>query len=135
VYTKLYHANFGRMRRLIAVRTTGPQGQLTYVGTDHLGGTIRVTHTSFVALDQERYTPFGVSRDQAPNLATITDHKFTGQTEDAVIGLQWFASRAYDASLGRFVAADAATSHLTGSRSAPVEHWTRQTRLGRHATR
>ena len=49
--TKHYNANLGRMRRLLAVRKGGT---LTYVGTDHLGSTIRVTDTNFSPVDLMR---------------------------------------------------------------------------------
>ncbi len=73
------------MRRLIAVRKT-PAGQsstLTYVGTDHLGSTIRVADTTFAAVDLQRYTPFGEKRNPPVEGANLpTDRKFTGQIED-----------------------------------------------------
>lgn len=97
VVTKYYHA----LGRLLAFRKGGV---LKWVGTDHLGGTIRVADVLFSPLDQMRYTPHGVSRDAAPNLGT--DHKFTSQIEDASIGLYWYNARAYDPAIGRFTCAD-----------------------------
>jgi RHS repeat-associated protein len=99
--TKLYHANLGRMRRLIAVRKNGT---LYWVGTDHLGGTVRVADASFAPVDQMRYTPYGVPRDAGTSLPT--DHLFTSQVYDASTGLYWYGSQAYDPHLGRFTAPD-----------------------------
>lgn len=93
-----YYSAFGRT---IALRKNGV---LSYVGTDHLGGTIRVADSSFAPLDQMRYTPYGVDRD--PGMHLDTDHKFTSQIEDESVGLYWYASRAYDPMLGRFTAPD-----------------------------
>jgi RHS repeat-associated protein len=93
-----YYAGLGRT---LAMRTNGT---LYWMGTDHLGGTLRVTDASFAHLDQLRYTPYGVSRD--PGTALGTDHLFTGQIQTQSIELYWYASRAYDPTLGRFCCPD-----------------------------
>ena len=51
-----------------------------------------------------RYRPYGEDRDTGSSLNT--DRKFTGQTEDETAGLYWYASRAYDPAIGRFVSPD-----------------------------
>ena len=51
-----------------------------------------------------RYRPYGEDRDAGSTLNT--DRKFTGQTEDEAAGLYWYASRAYDPAIGRFVSPD-----------------------------
>jgi RHS repeat-associated protein len=108
VVTKYYAA----LERLLAFRKNGA---LRWVGTDHLGGTVRVANASFTPLDQMRYTPFGVSRDSGSNLGT--DHRFTSQVEDSSIGLYWYASRAYDPALGRFTCPDSIVSKAKSRRS------------------
>ena len=99
--TKYYSASFGAMSRPVAFRRGGT---LHWVGSDHLGGTIRVLNSSFTALDGMRYKPYGEDRDAGTSLNT--DRKFTGQTEDEAAGLYWYASRAYDPEIGRFVSPD-----------------------------
>ena len=79
-------------------------GTLHWLGSDHLGSTLRVLDSSFTALDGMRYKPYGEDRDTGSSLNT--DRKFTGQTEDEAAGLYWYASRAYDAAIGRFVSPD-----------------------------
>lgn len=101
VFMKYYYATIGSQRRLVAFRKGGT---LYYVGIDHLGGTIRVVDSSFTAVDQMRYKPYGSSRDSGSALQT--DRLFTGQTQDAVAGTYWYASRMYDANLGRFCQPD-----------------------------
>ena len=101
VVTKYYSASLGAMRRPLAFRRGGT---LHWLGSDHLGGTIRVLNDSFTALDGMRYKPYGEDRDTGNALAT--DRKFTGQTEDEAAGLYWYASRAYDPAIGRFVSPD-----------------------------
>ena len=89
------------MSRPVAFRRGGT---LHWVGADHLGGTVRVLNDSFTALDGMRYKPYGEDRDAGT--ALVTDRKFTGQTEDEAAGLYWYASRAYDPAIGRFVSPD-----------------------------
>ena len=85
-------------------RLASPSDTLHWAGSDHLGGTIRVLDGSFTALDGMRYKPYGEDRDTGSSLNT--DRKFTGQTEDEAAGLYWYASRAYDPAIGRFVSPD-----------------------------
>ena len=99
--TKYYSASLGALSRSVAFRRGGT---LHWVGADHLGGTIRVLNSSFTALDGMRYKPYGEDRDTGSSLNT--DRKFTGQTEDETAGLYWYASRAYDPAIGRFVSPD-----------------------------
>ncbi len=99
--TKYYSASLGAMSRPVAFRRGGT---LHWVGSDHLGGTIRVMDSSFAAVDGMRYKPYGEDRDTGSGL--VTDRKFTGQTEDEAAGLYWYASRAYDPTIGRFVSPD-----------------------------
>ena len=99
--TKYYSASLGAMSRPVAFRRGGT---LHWVGSDHLGGTVRIMDSSFTALDGMRYKPYGEDRDTGSSLNT--DRKFTGQTEDETAGLYWYASRAYDPAIGRFVSPD-----------------------------
>ena len=99
--TKYYSASLGALSRPVAFRRGGT---LHWVGSDHLGGTVRVLDSSFTALDGMRYKPYGEDRDAGT--ALVTDRKFTGQTEDEAAGLYWYASRAYDPEIGRFVSPD-----------------------------
>jgi RHS repeat-associated protein len=101
VITKYYSASFGSISRAIALRRADT---LYFVGSDHLGSTIRAADSSFLAVDGMRYKPYGESRDIGSSLQT--DHKFTSQIEDSSIGLYWYGSRAYDAALGRFLIPD-----------------------------
>lgn len=51
-----------------------------------------------------RYFPYGKTRYD--DGSTPTSRRFTGQIEDATIGLYFYNARFYDAALGRFVQAD-----------------------------
>ncbi len=99
--TKYYSASLETLSRPVAFRRGGT---LHWVGSDHLGGTVRIMDSSFTALDGMRYKPYGEDRDTGSSLNT--DRKFTGQTEDEAAGLYWYASRAYDPDIGRFVSPD-----------------------------
>ena len=108
--TKYYSASLGALSRPVAFRRGGT---LHWVGSDHLGGTIRVLDSSFTALDGMRYKPYGEDRDTGSSLNT--DRKFTGQTEDETAGLYWYASRAYDPEIGRFCLAGCARAGSPGN--------------------
>jgi RHS repeat-associated protein len=117
-----YYAALGR---LIAFRKNG---SLRWVGTDHLGSTVRVANANFAALDQMRYTPWGVSRDAGTNLDT--DHKFTSQVEDASLRLYWYVSRAYDPALGRFTCPDSIVPNPGNPQSLNRYSYVRNNPLG-----
>ena len=51
-----------------------------------------------------RYHPYGVTRYSWGS--TPTGYRFTGQREDATIGLYFYNARYYDPALGRFISAD-----------------------------
>jgi len=77
-------------------------GKVTYLHGDHLGSASLATDASGARVSEMRYTPFGETRyGDAP-----TDRRFTGQREEAGIGLYDFNARFYAASVGRFVSAD-----------------------------
>jgi len=77
-------------------------GKVTYLHGDHLGSASLATDASGAKVSAMRYTPFGETRfGDAP-----TDRRFTGQREEAGIGLYDYGARFYSASLGRFISAD-----------------------------
>jgi RHS repeat-associated protein len=85
----------------VAVRTNGT---LSWVLTDQISSTT-VTASATGDLNSEiRYTAFGTIRYQ--NGVTPTDYRYTGQLQQAVIGLYYYNARWYDPQLGRFVQAD-----------------------------
>ena len=135
--TKYYSA----LGRLVAQRTNAV---LNWIGTDHLGGTIRVTDVNFNPLDLMRYTPYGIGRD--PGTALGTDHLFTSQIQDASTQLYWFNSRSYDTWIGRFCQPDSSVPSASDPQSLnryayvrnnpltrvdPTGHWDLGTQSGR----
>jgi len=81
-----------------------------YLLGDHLGST-SVTALANGAFDTEtRYYPWGGVRWSSG--ASPTDYLFTGQQEVDYIGLYFYNSRFYDASLGRFVSPDSIIPNL-----------------------
>ena len=58
-----------------------------------------------------RYYPYGETRYISGS--TPTSYRFTGQREDATIGLYFYNARFYDAALGRFVQADSIVPDFT----------------------
>ena len=101
VVSKYYYAQLGPYRRLVAVRKGG---DLSYIHSDHLGGTYVVTNTSGAEVGRELYHSFGKSRAESGTIPT--DKKFTGQTLDASTGIYYYGARYYDPDLRRFTQPD-----------------------------
>jgi RHS repeat-associated protein len=101
VITKLYYAQLGPYRRLIAVNRAGT---LYYVHTEHLGGTNILSDSSGNEVGALRYHSYGQGRVQTGSVPT--DRRFTGQILDLSSGLYHYGARYYDADLGRFVQPD-----------------------------
>ncbi len=77
---------------------------LRFLLGDHLGSTAITATSSGSKLAELRYYPWGGVRYSYGT--TPTDYRFTGQQEIVTIGLYFYNSRFYDASLGRFVSPD-----------------------------
>jgi RHS repeat-associated protein len=77
---------------------------LFYMLGDHLGSTSLVTDAAGNEVSEKRYTPWGETRYSSG--AAPSSRGFTGQQEEAGIGLYFFNARWYDPSLGRFTQAD-----------------------------
>jgi RHS repeat-associated protein len=95
--TKYYFAGATRL----AVRTNGT---LSYLLGDHLGSSSVTTNASGVKTASALYKAFGETRYSSGALGT--DYKFTGQREQAELGLYFYGARWYDGSLGRFIQPD-----------------------------
>ncbi|MFZ2360400.1 MAG: RHS repeat-associated core domain-containing protein, partial [Anaerolineae bacterium] len=95
---KYYYA--GGVR--IAMRSGG---QTYYLLGDHLGGTnVTANGTNGAELGRVLYRPWGETRLSSGS--TPTTWRFTGQREDATIGLYFYNARYLDPQLGRFISAD-----------------------------
>jgi RHS repeat-associated protein len=97
VVTKYYFAGATRL----AVRTNG---MLSYLLGDHIGSSSVTTDANGVKTASALYKAFGETRFSAGNLGT--DYKFTGQREEASLGIYYFNARWMDPSLGRFTSPD-----------------------------
>jgi RHS repeat-associated protein len=81
-------------------------GIVSWLLSDHLGSTaVTADGVSGVRTAELWYKPWGESRG-TPFGATPTTYRFTGQREDASIGLYFYNARYYDPALGRFTQAD-----------------------------
>ena len=70
---------------------------------DHLGSTSVATDNSDAKTGGMGYKPWG-EIEPATTWGTIpTKHRFTGQIEEASLGLYFFNARWLDSSLGRFI--------------------------------
>ena len=75
---------------------------LSYLHGDHLGSTVLETNTSGTMTADQQYYAYGRQRDTGP---VVTDHKFTGQKQDAT-GLLYYGARYYDPEIGQFISPD-----------------------------
>ena len=95
--TKYYFAGSTRL----AVRTGGT---LRFLLGDHLGSFSVTTDANGAKTASALYKAFGETRYTLGNLGT--DYKFTGQREEASLGIYFFNARWMDPSLGRFTSPD-----------------------------
>ncbi|MCE7979972.1 MAG: RHS repeat-associated core domain-containing protein [Caldilinea sp. CFX5] len=93
--TKYYYFNGQR----VAMRVNGI---LTYLHSDHLGGTALATNSSGNVITDQGYYAYGRYRRGG---ALPTDHKFTGQKLDAT-GLYYYNARYYNPDSGQFLSPD-----------------------------
>jgi len=77
-------------------------GTLTWLIADHLSSTSLTVDASGNLLSSLKYTAFGELRSGT----AATDYLYTGQRQEAEIGLYFYVSRFFDPSLGRFVSPD-----------------------------
>jgi len=94
---KYYYANGQR----VALRVGST---LYYLLNDHLGSTAITANSSGGKYAELRYKAYGETRYS--DGTTPTTFRFTGQREEATIGLYYYGARYYDAALGRFIQAD-----------------------------
>jgi RHS repeat-associated protein len=88
-----------------SVRVAMRQGErVTYLLTDHLGSTQVTADEQGSELGRYLYTAWGETRQVSGE--TATDRLYTGQRQEAEIGLYYYNARWYDPALGRFVQAD-----------------------------
>ncbi|HPP62404.1 MAG TPA: RHS repeat-associated core domain-containing protein [Anaerolineales bacterium] len=97
IVTKYYFAGSTR----IAVRK---DGTLNFLLSDHIGSSSVTTNANGAKTASALYKAFGETRYTLGSLNT--DYKFTGQREEASLGIYFFNARWFDGSLGRFLSPD-----------------------------
>jgi RHS repeat-associated protein len=102
----------------IAQRTrigTAPD-RLEYLFGDHLGSSSLVTNSSFVKTAELRYTAWGKPRSTTGTVAANA-FTYTGQRQEAGIGLNFYKARWYDSNIGHFAQADTIVPDLAKPQS------------------
>lgn len=95
VETKYYSAGGSR----IAYRV---DGEITWILSDQLGSTVGMADEDGDLIGVLKYTAYGELRTGT----STTDYRYTGQREEAEIGLYFYVARFYDPALGRFISPD-----------------------------
>ncbi len=85
-------------------QVNGGEETLNWLLSDHLGSTSMTTDASGNVVSEVRYSAFGEMRYQ--NGTTPTDYLYTGQRQEAELGLYYYVARWYDPAIGRFIQAD-----------------------------
>ena len=101
--TKMYWAQLGPFRRLIAVSRTvvGGSSGLYFLHHDHLGSTKAISGTSGGPM---KYYPFGSTYQEVQN--PPTDIFYTGQKRDLSTGLYFYGARYLNPEIGMFTQPD-----------------------------
>jgi len=86
-----------------AIGTITVVSHYTYYHLDHLGSPRILTNSLGVRMQGQHFMPFG---EEIPIESGVNTRKFTGHERDTEIGLDYMFARYYEASLGRFLAAD-----------------------------
>ncbi len=85
----------------IAVRTNG---DLKWILSDHLGSTSVTANANGTWNSELRYTPYGETRYNSG--LTPSDYRYTGQLQQAELGLYYYVARWYDPYLNQFIQPD-----------------------------
>ena len=101
VWTQYYLE--GGQRIAMRVRD-GARNDLYFLLPDHLGTTALTVTENGQVFGEMRYMPWGETRYTSGS--TPSDYRYTGQREEAGIGLYYYNARWYDPALGRFAQAD-----------------------------
>ena len=108
--TKYYFAGATRL----AARS-GTNGTLSYLLGDHLGSSSVTANASGVRTASALYKAWGETRYSSGALGT--DYKFTGQREQAELGLYFYGARWFDPSIGRFTSPDTMIPSTQGTQA------------------
>ena len=82
----------------------GTNDDVYWALTDHLGGASVIANTDTTQQSESRYKPWGETR--YTNGSLLTNRLYTGQRNEADIGLYYYGARWYDPVIGRFVQGD-----------------------------
>ena len=99
----------GSQRIAMRYKDLAQGNTLVFLLSDHLGGTNVVVSSSGEEEYRLLYRAFGEQRNTINGEVeeeTLTDYRYTGQLEQADVGLYYYGARWYDPALGRFTQPD-----------------------------
>ena len=100
-----HHYCYARYSPLTAnILSRAPERHAELSHSDHLGSAAVTATSTGGKFAEQRYHPWGDTRFSSGT--TPTARRYTGQIEDAAIGLYFYNARYYDPLLGRFIQAD-----------------------------
>ena len=99
-----YYAGSQRVAVRVQGAPTPSKKGVFYLHADHLGSASVTANASGNKVGELRYKPYGETRYDWGNPST--DKRYTGQRQEAGLGLYDYGARFYDPYLNRFISAD-----------------------------
>ncbi len=91
---------------IATVRGTGTNAVVSYIHTDHLNSTDKVTNTNAEISELSDYYPYGSPRISTQYSGTTEQRKYIGQEYDTSTNLSYLNARYYDSNRGMFISQD-----------------------------
>ena len=110
IWRSYYFVGTQRIAMRVSGDPTPANNGVFYLLGDHLGSSNVIVDSTGNLVSELRYKAWGETRYSSGT--TPTDYRYTGQREEAGIGLYYYRARWYDPALGRFAQADTITAGL-----------------------
>jgi len=102
----IFNPNTGEL--LATIKGTGSSAQISFIHSDHLGSTEKVTNSLAEISELSDYFPYGDARISNVYSGTSEQRKYIGQEYDTATKLSYLNARYYNPLTGRFLSQDPA---------------------------